>query len=328
MFGFFKRKRENGSVPHHGAPQLTAELRELQDREFADRLHQRLVEKGGGKVEPKFRSAAGPKPAPVPPPPTAPRVAAERTATRPAPPEPPKHETPREPKAPPTAAAPEAPSVRPEPPQAAAKRAAAPITKPVVAAADERPAPAIESLPALPLVMRAAQFAAERHKNQRRRGAAREPYVNHLLEVASLVATATQGRDPELVIAGLLHDLIEDQGVSADDIARQFGVAVAALVLEVTTDKSLSDGERSRLQIAQAAHKSPRARMLRIADLTSNLRALRQSPPSDWSVERQRDYFQWAHDVVAASRGLSPHLDGAFDEAYRAGSAALSTAAE
>ncbi|MBV8538030.1 MAG: HD domain-containing protein [Alphaproteobacteria bacterium] len=193
-------------------------------------------------------------------------------------------------------------------------------------AAPDQPARALEALPALPLVMRAAQFAADRHKAQRRRGAAREPYVNHLLEVAALLAAATDGRDPELVIAGLLHDLIEDQGAGADDITRQFGIGVAALVLEVTTDKSLSEDERSRAHILHAAHKSPRARMLRIADLTSNLRALRQSPPGDWSIERQRDYFRWAHEVVARSRGLSASLDAAFDEAYDRGLAPLDTA--
>lgn len=167
--------------------------------------------------------------------------------------------------------------------------------------------------------MRAAQFAAERHKNQRRKGAAREPYVNHLIEVAGLLSDATDGKDTDLVLAGLLHDLIEDQGVSADDVASQFGVGVAALVLEVTDDKNLSKSERKHLRIAHAARKSPRARMLKIADLISNLRSLRQSPPADWSAERQREYLQWAHDVVAACRGVSPRLESSFDQAYTTG---------
>ncbi len=327
MFGLFRRRREDGTADQKsGAPRLSADLRALQDREFAERLNQRLREKGepvgGGKVEPKFKTVPTAKPASGPQPASARPAVAPTLREAPKPgirPKGPAVETPATPA--PTRDA--EPLVQPTP-APTLKREVPAVEPPAV----EFTAPAPQPLPALPIVMRAAQFAADRHKNQRRRGAAREPYVNHLLEVAALLAAATGGQDPDLVIAGLLHDLIEDQGVSADDIARQFGVGVAALVLEVTTDKSLSDAERRRLQIEHAGHKSPRARMLRIADLTSNLRALRQSPPADWTIERQREYFRWAHDVVAASRGLSPQLDGAFDEAHAAGPAPSNTAAE
>jgi GTP diphosphokinase / guanosine-3',5'-bis(diphosphate) 3'-diphosphatase len=87
-------------------------------------------------------------------------------------------------------------------------------------------------------VLRAADAAARWHVHQRRKGAAEEPYVNHLLEVASLVAEATQGKEPDLVIAALLHDAIEDQEVPAELIAREFGENVCGLVKEVTDDKS------------------------------------------------------------------------------------------
>jgi guanosine-3',5'-bis(diphosphate) 3'-pyrophosphohydrolase len=63
-------------------------------------------------------------------------------------------------------------------------------------------------------VMRAADAAARWHVHQRRKGSAQEPYVNHLLEVASLVTQATDGADADVVIAALLHDAIEDQGVT------------------------------------------------------------------------------------------------------------------
>ena len=335
MFALFKRRRENGMADRSGGPPLSADLRAIQDREFADRLNQRLLEKtglkAGGKLEPIFKTNGAAKQSPTPGPssqassaqaPSAPAPAAAKPERAPTPPEP---------------AKPTAPPAANETPSPVSARAPAPIPptpirvepSPLRAAAP-MPAPSEEErrqpVPGLPLVMLAAQFAADRHKTQRRRGAAREPYINHLLEVAALLATATEGRDPELVIAGLLHDLIEDQGVGADEIARQFGVGVAALVLEATTDKSLPEAERQRLQVAHAPHKSPRARMLRVADLTSNLRALRQSPPADWSIDRRRDYFLWAHDVAAGSRGLNVDIDNAFDDAYDAGMAALDTA--
>jgi (p)ppGpp synthase/HD superfamily hydrolase len=87
-------------------------------------------------------------------------------------------------------------------------------------------------------VLRAADAAARWHVHQRRKGLAQEPYINHLLEVASLVAEATQGKDPDLVIAALLHDAIEDQEVHYELIMREFGKRVADVVREVSDDKS------------------------------------------------------------------------------------------
>jgi (p)ppGpp synthase/HD superfamily hydrolase len=62
------------------------------------------------------------------------------------------------------------------------------------------------------MVLKAADAAARWHVHQRRKGAAKEPYINHLLEVATLVAEATEGTDPNLVIVALLHDAIEIGG--------------------------------------------------------------------------------------------------------------------
>src|SRR5262245_51650163 len=93
-------------------------------------------------------------------------------------------------------------------------------------------------------IVNAAHAAALWHTKQRRKGSAGEPYINHLLEVAKLVDEATWGRDPNLIVAALLHDAIEDQGVARAAIAKQFGNDVAALVDEVTDDKSLPQAVR------------------------------------------------------------------------------------
>src|ERR671912_133100 len=92
-------------------------------------------------------------------------------------------------------------------------------------------------------VLKAADAAARWHVHQKRKGAAQEPYVNHLLEVASLVAEVTEGTDPNLVVAALLHDAIEDQEVPREMIAQVFG-EVAKLVEECTDDKSLPKQDR------------------------------------------------------------------------------------
>lgn len=169
------------------------------------------------------------------------------------------------------------------------------------------------------LIARALDFAARKHVDQRRKGLAAEPYVNHLSEVARLLAEATDGDDANLVAAGLLHDTIEDQGVKHEELAEAFGRDVADLVMEVTDDKSLEKDERKRLQVEHAPHKSARAKMLKIADKTANLRAIHDSPPTDWSTDRKREYFDWARRVVAGCRGVNARLEKAFDEAWTAG---------
>lgn len=168
-------------------------------------------------------------------------------------------------------------------------------------------------------IARALDYAARKHVSQRRKGEAKEPYINHLAEVAHLLAEATQGADTDLVIAGLLHDCIEDQGVSYEELVELFGADVAGLVRDVTDDKTLIKAERKRLQVERAPHKSDRAKMLKIADKTSNLRAMLTSPPSGWDEQRKRDYFTWAQAVVAGCRGVNAYLEEKFDEAYSNG---------
>ncbi len=55
---------------------------------------------------------------------------------------------------------------------------------------------------------KALNFAARKHTDQRRKGEREEPYINHLAEVARLLADATDGDDLDLVLAGLLHDTV------------------------------------------------------------------------------------------------------------------------
>lgn len=161
--------------------------------------------------------------------------------------------------------------------------------------------------------LNAAVAAAKLHTRQRRKGAAEEPYINHLLEVATLVAEATDGRDTNLIIAALLHDAIEDQAMPRSGIAAMFGEDVAALVEEVTDDKSLAAAVRKRLQVENAPHKSTRAKILKLADKISNVRAIAVSPPADWSPARRRAYVRWGRDVVAGLAGAAPTLERQFE---------------
>jgi (p)ppGpp synthase/HD superfamily hydrolase len=172
-------------------------------------------------------------------------------------------------------------------------------------------------------VLRAADAAARWHVHQRRKGIAQEPYINHLLEVASLVAEATNGSDPTLVIVALLHDAIEDQEVPVEMIAREFGKPVADIVMEVTEDKKLPKEVRKRMQVENAPKRSREAKLIKLADKTSNLRTIASSPAADWSVKRRLEYIKWAKNVVAGLRGISPWLEQQFDEAAAAAERSL-----
>ena len=168
-------------------------------------------------------------------------------------------------------------------------------------------------------VTRAIDFAARKHRHQRRKGAHAEPYINHPVEVARLVAEATDGRDLASVLGALLHDTIEDTQTSYAELRREFGEKIARLVAEVTDDKRLPKLERKRLQVVNAPRKSAAAKLIKIADKTSNLRSIAESPPVDWDARRRREYFSWAAEVVAGCRGVNARLEAAFDAAYRAG---------
>ena len=168
------------------------------------------------------------------------------------------------------------------------------------------------------VVLKAAAFAAEKHRSQRRKDAAASPYINHPLAVASLVANEGGVQDPVVICAALLHDTLEDTETTWEELADEFGAKVADVVREVTDDKALAKAERKRLQVEHAAHASPGAKVVKLADKISNLRDIVGSPPADWSEERKAEYFGWARQVVEGIRGTNPRLESIFDSLYPA----------
>ncbi|MCZ8130752.1 MAG: HD domain-containing protein [Steroidobacteraceae bacterium] len=168
------------------------------------------------------------------------------------------------------------------------------------------------------LILAAAHFAAEQHRDQRRKDLDATPYINHPLALANLLWNEGGVRDSEVIAAALLHDTIEDTKTTREDLVRQFGERVAGLVEEVTDDKRLPKAERKRLQVEHAPHLSPGAALVKIADKTCNLRDVAACPPADWPLDRRQQYFDWAKQVVDALGPVEPGLRAAFDAAYRA----------
>jgi len=166
------------------------------------------------------------------------------------------------------------------------------------------------------LVLRASAFAAHKHRGQRRKDVEASPYINHPLTLANLLANEGGVDDPITLCAALLHDTVEDTDTTADELQREFGAEISAVVLEVTDDRTLPKAERKRLQVEHAAVISDRAKLVKLADKISNLRDVASSPPAGWPLERRREYFDWAKSVVDRLRGVHPGLEAVFDRAY------------
>jgi guanosine-3',5'-bis(diphosphate) 3'-pyrophosphohydrolase len=168
------------------------------------------------------------------------------------------------------------------------------------------------------LILRAAAFAARKHRDQRRKDVEASPYINHPLELARVLAEMGGVTDAATLCAALLHDTIEDTATTPDELEREFGPEIAAIVAEVTDDKRLPKAERKRLQVEHAATLSDAAKRVKLADKICNLTDVASSPPADWSLERRREYFDWARQVINGLRGVDAALEAAFDKAYAA----------
>lgn len=168
----------------------------------------------------------------------------------------------------------------------------------------------------LELVLHALEFAAHKHRDQRRKDVHASPYINHPIALANVLVNEADIHDPDVICAALLHDTIEDTETTPRELAQEFGERIRDIVLEVTDDKNLPKAERKRLQIEHAAHASDQAKLVKLADKICNLRDIATSPPASWGLERQQEYFDWARDVVDRVRGADARLEAAFDQAY------------
>lgn len=164
-------------------------------------------------------------------------------------------------------------------------------------------------------IMNAALWAAEIHRDQRRKGKRREPYVNHVLEVAELVTQAGFYTD-DMIIAALLHDAVEDQKIPPEEIERRYGRNVRKLVDELTDDKSLPKQTRKDLQISHAPNASSEAKKIKLADKIANLRDMVRDPPSHWSKERCLKYVDWSREVIKALGPVDANLSKEFNDAH------------
>ncbi|KAG3262545.1 guanosine-3',5'-bis(diphosphate) 3'-pyrophosphohydrolase MESH1 isoform X4 [Marmota monax] len=141
-------------------------------------------------------------------------------------------------------------------------------------------------------LLEAADFAARKHKQQRRKDPEGTPYINHPIGVARI--------------------LTHEAGIT-DIVVLQ----VRRLVEEVTDDKTLPKLERKRQQVEQAPHSSPGAKLVKLADKLYNLRDLNRCTPEGWSEHRVQEYFEWAAQVVKGLQGTNQQLEEALKQLFK-----------
>lgn len=162
--------------------------------------------------------------------------------------------------------------------------------------------------------IKAVAFAADKHRNQRRKDTEASPYINHPIALANVLANEGGVQDDNVLCAAVLHDTIEDTQTTADELTSIFGAKVTSIVIEVTDDKSLAKEVRKQRQVEHAALISPEAKLVKLADKICNLRDILESPPATWTADRKQRYFEWADQVVDGLRGVHPRLEAVFDE--------------
>jgi|RhiMethySRZTD1v2_1073278.scaffolds.fasta_scaffold1455764_2 guanosine-3',5'-bis(diphosphate) 3'-pyrophosphohydrolase len=154
----------------------------------------------------------------------------------------------------------------------------------------------------------AVLWAMEKHRIQVRRDGT--PYIAHPLRVAESLRTIAGVADVDVLIAGLLHDVIEDTECDYDAIESRFGARVAGLVAELTADMRLPKEARRRDQIEKIRHASGDAKKIKLADRYDNVTDMK-----GFSEKRRSEYIAQSRAVLEACRGASPALEERFAEA-------------
>jgi len=180
----------------------------------------------------------------------------------------------------------------------------------------------------LAALLTALHFAADKHRDQRRKNREASPYINHPIEVVEILGRVGGVTDLPTLQAAILHDTIEDTQTTGEELESRFGTEVRRLVEEVSDDQHLPKAERKRLQIEHAPHLSPKAKLIKIADKISNVRDVTHSPPAHWPHRRRCEYLDWAEKVVAGLRGSNPAVDALFDDTLKEGRRLLTSGSD
>uniref|UniRef100_A0A7E4VTP5 Guanosine-3',5'-bis(diphosphate) 3'-pyrophosphohydrolase MESH1 n=1 Tax=Panagrellus redivivus TaxID=6233 RepID=A0A7E4VTP5_PANRE len=159
------------------------------------------------------------------------------------------------------------------------------------------------------LIVKATDFAARRHRMQRRKDPHQTPYINHPVGVAYILTNEAKITDPIILAAAILHDTVEDTKTTHEELLEVFGKEVATIVAECTDDKSQPTAVRKQAQIDNGASHSRHAKIVHLADKLYNLRDLERVAPIGWDRKRIREYANWSRKVLEQLTGAHPGLE-------------------
>lgn len=164
----------------------------------------------------------------------------------------------------------------------------------------------------LKLIVDALAFAADKHRDQRRKGTEASPYINHPIALVDVLVNEGRVMDPKVIAAAILHDTVEDTETTEQELIDHFGEEISDIVMQVTDDKDLAKPERKRAQIEHAPGLSHEAKLVKLADKICNVCDLDNAPPEGWDSQRIEEYRNWASEVVAGLRGTDERLERRF----------------
>ena len=163
------------------------------------------------------------------------------------------------------------------------------------------------------LVLKATQFAAHKHCDQRRKDG-KTPYIIHPISVAMILAEIGGIDDLEILSAALLHDTIEDTDTSTHELDKEFGSRVRIIVEELTDNNQLTFSQRKQMQIDNALHLSKDATLVKIADKISNVSDVIKTPPLEWDQKRCAEYVDSSEKVINNCQKVNQNLENYFFE--------------
>jgi len=157
-------------------------------------------------------------------------------------------------------------------------------------------------------LLKAVSWGFQRHCYQKRKisGA---PYFTHPIGVASIALNAGV-KNINVLIACLLHDVVEDTKTTIDDVKREFGKTISDIVAEVTDDKMLPREEQKKSQLIRAEKMSDEAKIVKLADKIHNLRdAYYIGPPKKWTKQSYKNYVNHAKKFMNKVKGTNIKLE-------------------
>ncbi|MDB9801209.1 HD domain-containing protein [Flavobacteriaceae bacterium] len=168
------------------------------------------------------------------------------------------------------------------------------------------------------ILLHAIDYAAEMHRNQRRKNVQKYPYINHPLRVAYRLSECGVS-DINVLVGAILHDAVEDTDATLEDVKKLFGQSVCDLVEEVSDDKSLPKAERKRLQIEHIKNASDGAKLIKLSDKFHNLSSFMDGCPIGWSAIDVQGYFVWSMQVVKGCKGVNKQLEAKLTNLFETG---------